>query len=1825
MIKTTFLKNVFKPSGKVVKVYSPEEIPTLEEFRKVLEIAAQDFVFVVNGFKVDSNKLKVTRLNSGDYVNVFPYIGTGDDGKNIAGVVAGLALMAFTGGAGGGLMSWLTASNTNMLIGGMALFLGGGLLVGNQKIPSIDTPDFSGSAFENGHSWNPDQISLKPGGAIPETFGTVRTSGQLIGRRITTKEINSESVQMLYLLLAAGEGELDSITDIQINDTASASIANLEVETRLGTNGQIAVNGILSEVVEQQTFNHELPLDAGSWVTKTQTVAGEKVILEFVHAAGVYSIGGNGAQGAVNVYNRVQYREIGASTWTDFFSSDDGYPARKTLLSDRKPVCWKHEFTPPDPSKLYEFRAQNYCLSAYNDILGWTEIPSNYSMKCSWISLTITDSDLMTYPNTALVALGIPASENLNGGMPRVSWRQTRSKIWAWNPTTEAYEQKSANRHSWAVYDTIHKCRKLKNVNTGLYEFTVFGEPKENLNYTQFSEWADFEAELNNGVARATCNFLLDSADKLWPIVQKIASGGRGFVIQRANVFTPIWDCARPQTQIFTSGNILNGTLKGRYLSDEERATAIEASFRDEDNNFDKTTFLVRGDNYDPSSLQNPTQIYYPTLTNAKEVWAHAKLQLKKNELLKREMEFKADIDSITCEIDDVIGIQSDYANWGVGGQIRGATTTQIVIDRPVSLEPGQSYAIVLRLVTGLYRRKLDSVTVATTTDTLNFTQNPFPEAPELFTLYAFGIENLETKPFKIIDIRRNGDLQASIKCLEYVEGIHTEASDFPVINYAVQTAGINSLTVNPDSDTQKLGISWSLPENTDYTGSWVIIDGKPIGFVSAENTSVEIESVPGSHTVRVIPVDSAGNRGTPEEQNITLATPALADVSNIAFQNKVVTQSDGTNFIFVDGSFDAPPLAEKVFVEIGEGSSPASYKTVQESAGKQFSAGPLKPGQLYTFRFTAKSKYAISSAITDTFTTTGDTVAPGKPSIAVSSYLKNIKVTIDLAAPPSDLAGFRIYRNIINDPLTAVLKATVTSQDGKALADLKADGYGDTYYFWAAAFDTWGNEGVKSDYYGPVTITAINGADLVNGALNRSGLFGLGVIDTSSVADESIITGKLAAGAVTASKMLVGNAGKALNSDPNFLDNNSWYWRSTTNPIASQQFVTISDGKVGRSAVQNNSGYALNMVSAEQIAIDSSTQYRLRCWVKQSNTNQTKIYLTTRFVNADGSLQYQNWPLTKDKTTTAWEELGVLINPPSSAVAVIIGIDINYYGAVCVVTAQDLRLEERLPAVLIQDGAVVAEKIATGAVEAGKIAAGAVETGHLSAGAVTTDKMQANAVTASIISAEAMKTPAGCIFEYNFEGLRTSMLSKGVPDLSGRNCYGKVDNVTLVDTEYGKALEFNGTTSMLWNNYPHLTTDRITAGFTGAGKSLSVLLKTPSNGGHYMFGWYTGLDSERCLYFTGSRMQIKKAASGSVSTHDISADGSIIQNQWVRVTLIYDGTNTKFYFNEEYTGYQLAGDYISPCDSIRMGTVTLNGVYYKGACTVAEMQIFNKQLTMTELKTLVLLPSNRSGVISADQLRGSVLESLNYSTTQGTQINLDDGEMKFGGSANPALSYSVANGFRLKVPANAALVQSIGNFFFNGFGFWAITDDAEYRTAGIYRDVDENQCGHVRIECERAGTTYFNADTSRDGTESYGNNAFVKINMPVNGRYSMYTNGVIRCYGISQFSNLGYKADINFAFTALKAVKAINVFTYCPKGQENELRPDFFAGIDAKEFQEYFPSIGDGYSVKSVEFILWKAFQEYMTEQEQEKKVLEDRLSVLEKAIQNLTQNKES
>jgi len=262
-----------------------------------------------------------------------------------------------------------------------------------------------------------------------------------------------------------------------------------------------------------------------------------------------------------------------------------------------------------------------------------------------------------------------------------------------------------------------------------------------------------------------------------------------------------------------------------------------------------------------------------------------------------------------------------------------------------------------------------------------------------------------------------------------------------------------------------------------------------------------------------------------------SIAPPAVPTA--IDLDTATVLQPDGTVLGFVEGLYTPGERTLFVDVEVGEGATPASWATVAVTQSGKFRKDGLRLGQLYTFRFTPHNTGGAGTPATSSITVSTDTTAPGKPSTPVARVqFKSIRVgCYQNATKTADLAGFKIWRNTINDPNTASdvgFQPCQGNQDGVGFFDLAVD-YGQTYYYWVQAVDTSENESSLSD--------------LASGCPLNTAL-----VDTGDVAAYAITTEKLTAGQIVGKDFrTAANAGNGVVSGIKFNADAIQGWNGAT------------------------------------------------------------------------------------------------------------------------------------------------------------------------------------------------------------------------------------------------------------------------------------------------------------------------------------------------------------------------------------------------------------------------------------------------------------------------------------------------------------------------------------------------------------------------------------------------------------------------------------------------------------------------------------------------------
>lgn len=234
--------NPFNHSSKTIKKLNYNSVATLEGYLKESPIydPKEHFLVVVNGKIVPKDQYGVTSLNKGSFISIVPRIsmGGGGTGKSILSLVAGLALAYVSFGVGGiasgglwgsAMATWTTGG---MIAAAATMFVGGMLINRMTPRPKIDRGGSGGSDAEaRSYTWGRLQPMQGQGNAVGITYGNVQAPTQILAQYVSVEG----DKQYLNVLLCAGEGPLDKIENLKINDNPIENYQGVQVEYRMGT------------------------------------------------------------------------------------------------------------------------------------------------------------------------------------------------------------------------------------------------------------------------------------------------------------------------------------------------------------------------------------------------------------------------------------------------------------------------------------------------------------------------------------------------------------------------------------------------------------------------------------------------------------------------------------------------------------------------------------------------------------------------------------------------------------------------------------------------------------------------------------------------------------------------------------------------------------------------------------------------------------------------------------------------------------------------------------------------------------------------------------------------------------------------------------------------------------------------------------------------------------------------------------------------------------------------------------------------------------------------------------------------------------------------------------------------------------------------------------------------------------------------------------------------------------------------------------------------------------------------------------------------------
>lgn len=788
MLTIVIVKNPFNIQER--NIYFPEytEGRTVLDYcneytKSITKLNHQDgLIYSLNGKKVEPNNVIP---KDGDYIALCPTVGKKGFLGSILGAVLmiGLSLIAPHLGAVGASMIGMGGSVVAKGLITIGVLLIGGMVV-NALFPMKADRSLDDSSSATTYSWNRVSSNMAQGGALAVTYGTYLTAGTIIYRHVHI--IDDE--EYLFLVLCGGQGPIDTISDIRVNDMPITNYDGVEWTCRDGSNYQDEISFLKGRVYADQPLNYELQPDASKWCyATTEGDCGTEVEVTINFPQGLYRMNSEGEVESTYVDIEIQGRVNIRGNNVRQYADSDWLTLDQISINEQKQSAF---------SRSYSFGS--YAPDRFDVRVRITNIEDTgprYVNKVMWTLLSHSLQGGFVRPGKVLTALKIKATNQLSNDV-RVDWLQTRNNVYVWDPYEEQYVAKDATNPAWVCYDMIHRARPIKvGGDNPPLSFVVDGIPAKYIDYDAFNDWAfhcspmDLTGEQeelpihgsegNKGGWGLSFNYIFANSEDLWEALKYPEAVGLGKVVVRGTkiscIFDKYWEKA---TQLFTVANINEGSFKVEYLPLLDRANAIEVSYINKYKRYQKDTVAVYESTYNTEGIiKNPTQLSLDGCVEQEQALRYAQYHLNHNNYQTRTCTIDVDIDSLACTIGDLIIIQHDLPVWGYGGVITDYDEDEckLVLDQEITFESGEEYQILCRVTDASSQ---DSETAETLeyrditfesnkTNTV-YISEAFDYEPEYGDVYAISKKNKVAKPFLIISIERKSDLQATLTCIEY-------------------------------------------------------------------------------------------------------------------------------------------------------------------------------------------------------------------------------------------------------------------------------------------------------------------------------------------------------------------------------------------------------------------------------------------------------------------------------------------------------------------------------------------------------------------------------------------------------------------------------------------------------------------------------------------------------------------------------------------------------------------------------------------------------------------------------------------------------------------------------------------------------------------------------------------------------------------------------------------------------------------------------------------------------------------------------------------------
>ncbi len=1073
-------------SVRVISSHNPfnthEHVHTFHELKDGLflvnainsEFAAlpeESRVISVNGGIIKDEDWDTTVIHSGDVVVLFEIPGGGDDSKSIFRLILMIVIAVVAPFATPSTFGPIASATFEV-----AFIVAGALLINAILPPAIPDAPAGVDSLGDSPTYGIDgaKNTSDEGIPIPICYGGFRMAGNLINFHVR----NSGNTQDLYILLNAGEGVIAGISEIELNDQPISGFLSAAVETRLGDNDKTIIPWF-EDTISPTAVG--VTVDTSFQTRTTGTI--DRFRLDFVAPTGLVEFKDDGSKLPRTVTFDIEYKKVSEPTiWTTLFNTaqhttetvwyhyyqydeyDDeggvsstinteirstlrdggdtvtdgiifdvdgievGYTEDRpdhdgaTSISRRQTSAVRFSFYSPDlVEDTYDIRVKRTTAQAGDEKI---------RDSITWTDLNEIITDTVGYNNTALVGLKIKLTDQLQS-VPNITYYNAGVVIKNWNKTTQTWQNTPSRNPAWIAWNMQTNSR----YGGGIVESRIDVDA-----YIEWGEYCDTEGLEFQGV--------FDQPMSLWDSLLHVFRAGHAMPVRLGTRHSVAIDRATAPTQMFTVGNIIKGSFSQKWMSLTDRANEVELKYFDETDRFKQRIINVYDDTVWDGTLQKTASVTMFGIVDKTRAAEEATFMLLNNKHIRSTVSFKAPIEAIAVSIGEVFVLQHDQPDWSWGGRLEtGSTTTNLEIDRVITLESAKSYKALVRY---------DSLTIV---------------SPTITTITAgdrrIGLSAAFTGQTNIDRIVKAGGPDLRITRIES-NAVWVEDSTGLAVSDAVdivQTDSIETVDIvaATDGDLTSIPLDTALAQAPAEHVLWMIGESAVVESLWRTTKVTVDEDLNG--TIMAAEYNAAIYDWTPltaQPSPDTGFNRIVPHITNLSADESSVNIG-GILRPLLDVSWDLPADFESyagVMIEINYDG--AGYVFAKEHRGELNTTVEVSHADNIDVRVTAISsdgRYALTSTSPEVtgLTMAGDTIIPAVPTgfaVAIGTVGLNLSW---VNAIDADFAGIDIKRHPSDDEPSATLFYTTEKKQVSFLDDGAVD-TGVTYYYWARSVDQNGN-----------------------------------------------------------------------------------------------------------------------------------------------------------------------------------------------------------------------------------------------------------------------------------------------------------------------------------------------------------------------------------------------------------------------------------------------------------------------------------------------------------------------------------------------------------------------------------------------------------------------------------------------------------------------------------------------------------------------------------------------------------------------------------------------